>query len=420
MTVAFQKAEQLIADVQTARQLMQLARAAAGQALSPLSRTKFIDGGTNTSAASANGSIALPYASISAFLTAIGVPTSASDANQSMIGDLSPSTIAAYTENPAFPAFRNLKLWGTGVVGNIGMLVTGNMTWANSAGGGAVPGGSATLSLHDLSLTGNLTITDDGSVPGTLTLSGDEGRFSNPITGIQGSVIATGATALIRIVMSFAQVNGAVTSTANATGAAIILDGSQLNGAITCKSLTATRTGFASSAITVNSGASITFTQCTFTAATVLTAGAAGTITFDGPSKRSFDEAGGSVASGIVLVVGGYLAAEQTGANYADNAATTNLSLNGTGASAGFTGGGNHYTIPAATLGGNRTAKLLTGGGEAKGDTLLITRNDVTANTFTVQDDTGATLMVMIASKLSFGLFTFNGTHWVNAMPGTN
>src|SRR5215469_5044777 len=68
------------------------------QANQPLSRFKFIDGGTLTPAASQNGSDGLPFSTIANFMTSIGVGASAADSQATMVGLLTPS-LNGYTEN---------------------------------------------------------------------------------------------------------------------------------------------------------------------------------------------------------------------------------------------------------------------------------------------------------------------------------
>jgi len=386
---------------------VQLLQRGAFAGTNPLVRTKWIDGDTTTPAASANGSVGNPFASVSAALTAIGVPTSASDANQTMTLLISPATVAAYTESPAFPAFRNLKLWSTGgVMGQIGLLITGSPTWANAAGGGAVAGTTASLSLHDVSISGSVTITDDGSVPGFFLLSGsDEGRFNSPAPGVVGSIVATGATNLNRITIAGAAVGTNITSTASATGALVTVDNGSVLGSITCKSLTATRSVLNGTAFAFNPGSTSTIFQCTFANATAITAGAGSTLVFDGPSWQSFREAGGTIVSGVVLVVGGSQGAFVDGGNMGD--ASINVSLNGTGASPGFTTGGNFYHADTA-FGASRTFKALTGGGEKTGDTIRLSRVNNAAQTLVVQNNAATTLATLPASQRGFAELIFN------------
>lgn len=383
----------------------------------PLTRVRYVDGGGLATSAP-TGSIEYPYVTIPTALAGIGVPTSASDANQTMLVRIAPSTIAAYTANPAFPSYRNLKVWSDGVGGQIGTIITGNATWANTAASGGTAGSSAQLALHDIFISGTLTVTDDATVAGNLLITGSEGNFSSggaTTAGLGGALIATGATDLTRITC-VGVVMAAITSTASASGANINLEDSQV-GSVTGAALLARRTSFIAATITVNTGSTMSFQQCTFTASATLVAGAAGVITMDGPSWASFLEAGGTVTSGIVLIVGGSQAGlvrspptAASGGSTSLGDASVSISLNGTGATAGFTGGGNLYEAKS-TLTASRTITIKTGGGEQNGDTIDIVRSSVTgAFTLVVNNNAGTGIGTIAASSRGFLRAQFNTT----------
>jgi hypothetical protein len=119
-----------------------------------------------------------------------------------------------------------------------------------------------------------------------------------------------------------------------------------------------------------------------------------------------------------VLVVGGYSGASVEGAALA--AASTSVSLNGTGATAGFTGenSGNHYSTASVTP---TSVTLLTGGGELEGDTLLISRTaSVAADLAVVNGGVGAgTIGTIPTGTRGFVLARFDGTNWVFAEGGS-
>lgn len=73
------------------------------------------------------------------------------------------------------------------------------------------------------------------------------------------------------------------------------------------------------------------------------------------------------------------------------------------------------YTLPAGTLSANHTNTPPTTGAR-KGDVLIITRLDVTANTYAV---IGVTTFTMPASKVNFSVFRYNGTGWQFVSGGT-
>jgi hypothetical protein len=261
----------------------------------PLVRTKWIDGDTTTPGVNANGSAGLPYASVGAFITAVGNAASAADFNQNMVGLISPATTAAYTENPAFPV-RNIELRAP----STSVLVTGTATWAvTGASGGET---ACTLALHNIEITGRLTVTDDASTTESIVISCDEGQTSTLDTGLT----ATGATALANINLINCQYGGNIVSTANGSGAQITTFGAAVAGAITARNITAVDSSFAGTAFTFAAGQTHSFTRCTFNGASPTVAGGAGsTVSMDLPSWYSFLEAGGTLSSGTLTIVGG-------------------------------------------------------------------------------------------------------------------
>jgi hypothetical protein len=392
----------------------------------PPARVRYIDGGTLTTN-TPTGDIESPFVSVSAAITAVGVPVSVSDADQTMLLKLCPSTIAAYTENPAFKAYRNYKLFGDGSVGQIGNTITGNMTWPNVAGGGAVIGTSASLSLRDITLTGGLTVTDDATMAGVtlqITVSSSElgcNQISeSPLAGIVGALTTTGAIhASQQIFVTAASVGSIVAPTA--TSVVCQLNNAFINGNVTAQQLNARLTNFANSTITVAGGSTIKLFGCTFTgAAPALVAGAAGTITMDGSTWQNFQEAGGTITSGLVLVVGG----SQAGTVFCPPTAAqptsigdqnVSISLNGQAAgttnAGGFNGtlGGNYY-VESTMLGAGRTVTIKTGGGELKGDTIDIVRRGGAPGAFTlsVTNNGGTETRVIAASQFGSQRWQFN------------
>jgi hypothetical protein len=112
----------------------------------------------------------------------------------------------------------------------------------------------------------------------------------------------------------------------------------------------------------------------------------------------------------IVVVTGGYGEGAVVGANIADPAGNAcTVSVNGTGASTGFTGGGNWYT--ATALAANTTTTISDAGGAVKGTTMRFTRTDTSGSTWTILD-AGTGSIVQIASGGS-ATVSFNGTGWV-------
>jgi len=69
------------------------------------------------------------------------------------------------------------------------------------------------------------------------------------------------------------------------------------------------------------------------------------------------------------------------------------------------------FKLPAATLSGNKSVTLANTGAIA-GDQIVITRLDVTANTYTVKNAAAGTLFVMPASKVNFAKLQHDGSAW--------
>jgi len=373
-----------------------------GGATSPLTRFRFIDGGTAETLF--NGAIGEPYKTIGQFCAAFAGSASVADANALVVGELTPA-IGGYAENPAFPGYRSIELRCQSFAQlsqAIDSSISGNATWANVAGGATHVPTLATLLLHNVGITGSLTVTDDGHVPGALYLSGDEiGVF-----GTLGSLDAHTTTALGGVSVQNYAILGACNLGHAATSATLLaFYGAAFNGAVTALSVGAIGAQFGAACAAINVHSTATFYGCLFAAGTgiVLTTDTAGSfISFDGPSYLSFVEAGGTVAGGgIVVVVGGYKgAAVEVAALPTAPAAPVLVSINGTGASAGFTGGGNHYQSTGLT--GNATVQVLNGGGEHVGDTVRITKTDLAAHTLTVENNAGTTIAVIPSADRGF------------------
>jgi hypothetical protein len=392
--------------------LTRLAGAGSGGAsVVALPRYKFI--AADSVQTTADGAIAFPYKSVGGFITGIGTSTTAAESSALMVGVVTPS-LNGYTENVTFPAYRNIELRADfeSVGLSTGGVITGNATWPNVAGTNHAPSGAAVLYIKNIPFSGSLTITDDGSVPGVVLLAATEPTASS----LFSSVLATGATALSSFVLSGAAIGGAC-NLGTATTVASIVYGGQVTGLLTAKAVNAVGGSLSSVTIAAGNATATNFFQTTWSGVPVLTGGAGSFANFDGPSWRAFLSTGGTVTGGIVpLVIGGYSGGEVAGAALTN--ADVTVALNGVGATAGFTGGGNHYTISGGLTGGH-IVTLGTGGAKV-GDTILITRTDTTANTYTVKDDAATTLFVMPVSKSNFALCTFNGTHFVLTEMGVN
>jgi hypothetical protein len=367
----------------------------AGGGLVRLSREWFIDGGTGQTGNT--GSIAEPFSTIAKWTTAMGAPANTADANQPLVGYLTPSE-NGYTEATVYPAGRNVLLMFEPIDPVLG-TITGNATWANTTV--VNPPALAQIEERNILRVGDFTVTDDGTAAtGFVVLSSNNLAGGSGMTGTFDSSACTRFGGLILFntsVFSLHLGSAATSGVIGAVGAAF------QTGTVTAFSLAALGCSISSTAITLHNSA--TFTNCTFGigVAPLLTTGTgtANANIFDGPSWRSFLSSGGTRAAGvIVLVVGGFYAGPVYGAalptdNGAGGAATTLVSLNGNGATAGFTGSGsgNVYVQNGATQ--NNTVQVLTGGGESVDDTICITKTDLAAHTLTIKNNANTTIATL-------------------------
>lgn len=421
---------------------LQAATGGGGSSDTPLARTKWIDGNTSVPAGAQNGAPGTPYVSPEAWLLTIPAqPVSLDDAQTVQVGLISPTADDVWTPNPqtwTIHPGRSLvlrNLTSPGITGSTGHVTvpapesadfTGVViNWTNTeTTNPAFNPPSSVVVLDNLNLQSMaLTYTDGaGAAPAELVLSGSTGFY-------QGTVNVSGSTAFKAIAVVGATANLAVTGT---NFGLTVSGGSWISAGLSCTSVIATSASIMDTGsnltttgaqaymgcnITANglltSGASgISFSNCTFTRGTVISATTAGAlVTFDGPSYASFLAAGGTFASGtIVTVQGGYTRGAVAGANVNDPAGNAcTVSLTGAGASTGFTVGGNWYT--ATALAANTTTTISDTGGAVNGDTMRFTRTDTSGNTWTILDATTGTIgQVPAGGNLTA---SFNGTGWV-------
>jgi hypothetical protein len=337
------------------------------------------------------------------------------DATANYVGWLMPA-LAGYVEDVAFPPHVSTELRADSISLIAGTVVTGDVTWANI--GGPFAATAAAVVMHNVSVTGSFTVTDDGVVPGAIIFGGDEALASVALGGLFDSSLTTG---LGSVFFEKATISGGINAGVAADSALVELINSAVVGTLAARFLVAQNSSLNVSTIAVNIAQSATFLNCTFSLLSnpVLTGLGAGPVfNFDGPSWRSFSEAGGTRAPGMVaLVVGGYSGGAVEGAALA--AASTSVALNGVGATAGFTeeNSGNHYSTASITP---TTVTLLTAGAQ-NGDTLLITRTAVVAaNLAVVNGGVGAgTIGTIPTGTKGFVLAQFDGTDWVFAEGGS-
>jgi hypothetical protein len=85
-----------------------------------------------------------------------------------------------------------------------------------------------------------------------------------------------------------------------------------------------------------------------------------------------------------------------------------NLSINGTGASPGYTAGGNQYTV--LSLNENTSLTLLDGAGAIEGTPLIITRVDDSVYLLTISDEGSGSIWELPGSGSMVAYY--NGTAW--------
>ncbi len=378
-----------------------------------LVRQKFID--QATTATTHNGAISQPYLSISTFFSA-RPNTSVADATGNYVGWVMPAPVV-YTENPLFPAYCATELRADSVsFSNTGVTINGTVIWNNVAGAHAAS--QAVAALHNVNVLFGISVTDDAGAPSSLlSFSGDEASGQFVGVTLEGGIASNATTHLDDILLLNVNLSGGINAGTSSSSAFLNISNSTVDGAITCNGLQAFNSLFNSGNITCSTVGAVQFIGCQFGVSGQVLTAAAGAL-FDGPSWQSFLGAGGtrSVAT-AVLVQGGYNGAEVLGARITGIAGNVNVSLNGVGATAGFTAGhsGNHYTVD--TLVGNSSVTLKNGGGERVGDTILITKFfDFLA--LSVKRNDGTILATIAAGGVGFVLAQFTGTNWQLAESG--
>ncbi len=378
--------------------------AGGGQAVvAPLSRQRFIDG--DTTQLGLDGSVANPFQTIAQFMTS-RTNASTPDATANYVGWVMPA-LAGYVENVSFPPYVSTELRADSVSFTAGTFITGNVTWNNT---GPQPNAAAVsvVSMHNISVSGTFTVTDDAGAPPSIVLFGGD-EVGEEGVQIQGLFDSSGATNNLQTaIFTNALLAGGITT---ATGLTIVvLADSICFGSITAKILEAQDSEFSTTSITCSSFAEFLGSQ--WQTATVLDCP---NTVFDSTSWHSFLGAGGTRAVGtVVLVEGGYSGAGVEGANLLSDGSTTGVSLNGTGASVGYSGehSGNHYQIVGLSMAGGAVV-LQTGGGEKPGDTILITKPDFAAQAYAVKNNAAVTIATIPTLAQGFVLARFNGSDWV-------
>jgi hypothetical protein len=332
---------------------------------------------------------------------------SSADAEANFVGWLMP-TLTGYATSPAFPAYASTELRGDSN-GSLNVIV-GDVAWPNVAGAHTPP--AALVALHNVSVSGSFSVTDDVNSPASLVIiSGDEAGQSGVF--LAGGFSSFATTHLASVLMFNVTVGGVINCGVTADSSALSLDNCVCNDDVAARLLAATSTVFNTSDIVVAAAGTAEFYDCRFLAQPTLTA--LNSATFDGTSWKSFLEALGTRTAGtVVLVVGGYSGAQVEGASLPTTGVNTDVSLNGTGASVGYTGSnsGNHYQLTGLNAdGASITFKL--GGGEKIGDTIAVTKADLAAHAYAVKNNGGATIATIPSGGRGFVVARYDGTEWV-------
>jgi len=393
----------------------------------PLARLRWIDGNTAVPPLMQTGTESAPYQSPQAWLASLGPPTSTDDANTLELGILSPTAPDVWNPNPqtwVIPPSRNIQIQSfeqTEVTNDFSPLT---ITWANTPLEGV---SLSSLSLVGLNLSGvDMTVTDvAGAPPSTINLIG-----TNASGTFIGSIDLTGAAGFQTLSLSSMFFDGDIlsgvaptwtlslegTTTWDSTDLScgfivVFPGGTSISDTV---ALTTTQTqdygGASISTPAIQAGGTVTFYNgCSFIQATTLTAPRA---VFDGPSWASFREAGGIVSpTTVVMVVGGFLAGQVPGAAIATPPGNSvSLALDGAGASAGFTQGGNWYKVTALAPSIVTTVTLLDNANP--GDTICLTRTDATAKATLAVADQGAGVFVSLIGPGSI-VAEYDGTAWI-------
>lgn len=342
--------------------------------------------------------------SLTDWATLIGVPTSAADASASMCALVAPAK-AGYSDLPFIPNYRSWVIRGLGgrSPGHQVDFYNGEISWNNSAGGGAVPPFSSINygEIDNLSFD-TFTLTDDGSVTSFLMVSNCDFNDvdTSGSTGCQGITLLNVECGGLVTLNSGASVNA---ENATLSHVSPIGTASSFNN---CKFV-------GGSPWTVN--ADTTFNFCTFESNQAFATAVSTTLTFDPFTWKSFLAAGGTIFTGFTLILGG----NRGGSNpqtYVNTTSTTAVSLSGSSASAGYITGCNRINVPAGTLTGAGTDRVLQllNDGASIGDTFYVSRQDVSGTfTFTIKDGAGTTLIVLPVSTTSWAEFTFSGSEFV-------
>jgi hypothetical protein len=411
-------------------------RASSGMEVTPLARTKWIDGYTTVPLAHQTGSESAPYQSPEAWYASLGPPSSADDSITYEVGVISPTAADQWSPNPqvwTIPPSRVtlLRTFADGLIIDPSFSPL-TIDWVNTPEAGATY--SATKFERFSMASVNMTLTDSVGSPiadlgfmgqqelgtyeiDTLDYSGMSNADSLQVTGCFASIttIVPNSSPFLLFALGLGfqadfECGASSWFTINVTNGTLDAAGAPIVGIFGATFLEAQ---LAAMSMTSPSGP-LTFERTTFLSAVLVQAPTGGAV-FDGISWASFLENGGTYsATTVVLVVGGFTQGAVAGAHITNPAGNAvSLALNGVGASAGFTQGGNWYT--ATALAEDTTITLLDGAGAGAepGDTLCITRTDTLPHVLIIADAGTGTIVTLPADTQGSAVLSYNGTAWV-------
>jgi len=423
-----------------------------GGSSTPLARLRWVDGNTTVPPGSQNGSESAPYDSPERWFASLGAPTTLDDSATWQVGVMAPTAASAWNPNPqtwTIPPSRVILLtaFAQGLIIDPAFSPI-TIVWNNTAAAGATYSrlgferfvmGAVTMTLSDGVGSPVADMSLDGSGSSELAFfsfnSFDYSAMNNADAlfiagcGVVVDALTPNATPGLQFILSVFGVSAEYNAGDSeswflvSVGDGAIIDfagGTTLTAQVGLSCLSGQ---WSVPAITVVSGPT-TFESSRFLIPCVLTA--PGGAVFDGSSWASFREAGSTYGTTVVLVVGGYNQGAVPGANIDSSgggpALTPSLALNGVGASAAFTQGGNWYTATVLSAGDTTTVSLLDGAGAGaeEGDTLQITRTDATATAiFQVQDATIGAPFARLTGLPGFVKAVYHGGAWVLDSMGT-
>ena len=427
----------------------------------PLARTRWIDGNTLVAPALQNGSTSAPFVSPAAWLNNTTVfpvqPASLDDANTLEVGLISPTATDVWPAGEVWtiPANRSVTLRApaqgftnntgshsvTNPQGPQGAVFSGvTMAWANTPPvNPAHTPVSATLVLDNLAMAAFVATVSDaaGSAPSGFAFTGPNGSYSGSLnltnaTQFGSLLINTANTVLTGVTNPLSGptfvtniVGGNLTTTGLSTLSVTSIGGTYRDTATLTTTQGQTYVNSTVGAVKLKdtgAGQTISFTNCKFSQPTVV-ATSGGKVVFDGESWSAFQTAGGTISNetggSVVTVAGGFMAGQVVGNGIFNPAgAAVSLAINGVGATATWTGGGNYYVVQGLIAPTTLTLLDTATAGAVNGTTLMISNRDTSGNALTVSDASGPTVLCVIPGN-SFAVFISNGVNWTVLMQGS-